>query len=200
MQSRATESKNKLGAGLYVLCRKIAKGPAAHQFLALVPELPHSLNGMTKVVAGIRCVILGAYETSGYLRAAAFADSDRSFFENRVNYASASDVQIDRLNLQVCSVSEDSFLEAVYRAFANYRSWEGSGRELRYPSGSWLLSKIWNQLQSSNFNSNSWAQSVIYWACADFAPGIVIRDFDGLDVGNDRLIPQSYFRPRDSRS
>jgi hypothetical protein len=29
-----------------------------------------------------------------------------------------------------------------------------------------------------------------------FAPGKVLRDFDGLDVGNDRLIPKEYFLPR----
>ena len=189
-----------VGPGLYVLCRKINDGPAAHQFLALIPEKKDTLSALTRTVAGIRCLIVGAYEASGFLRAAAFADSDTGFFRRRIADGEASEVQMDRLDLQICSVSEDSFLEAVHRAFANYRSWEGSNQELRYPSGKGLLSIIWNQLNPSNYNSNSWAQSMIYWACADFAPGIVIRDFNGLDVGNNRLIPQSYFRPRYSAS
>ena len=189
-----------LGPGLYVFCRKINDGPAAHQFLALIPENQNSLVAVTKEVAGVRCLILGAYDVSGFLRAAAFADSDRGFFERRILRGDASEVQMDRLNLQICAVSEDNFLEAVHRAYANYRSWEGSKQELRYPSGGNLFSIFWNQLNSSNYNSNSWAQSIIYWACADFAPGIVIRDFNGLDVGNNRLIPQCYFRPRYSAS
>lgn len=180
--------------GAYVFCRPIDDGPAAHQFVVLVPSSPTILKGWVKDVGGVICSVLGAYNHQGFLRARHFAESDVGFLKRKLQRSSDSEIQSSKIELQACLIgSEDPFLACICRAFARYRSYEGTTDEIRYPGGQNIFEVVWNQLSSSNFNSNSWAQSLVFWSEMVFVPGKCIRDFNGLDVGNDRIIPRKYF-------
>ncbi len=176
----------KLGA--YAFCRPISGGPAHHQFVVLVPAEPNSLTGFIKEIQGVRCAVLGAYNDNGFLRARLFAESDVGFLKRKLQQPSDTEVQSSKIDLQACLVgTEDPFLACICNAYARYRAFEGKKGEIPYPE------QIWKQLSPSEFNSNSWAQSLIFWSEMIFVPGKCIRDFHGLDVGNDRLIPRKYF-------
>lgn len=180
--------------GAYVFCRPINDGPAAHQFIVLVPSVPTTLSGWVKDVSGTKCSVLGAYNEQGYLRARLFAESDVSFLRRKLQEPSETAIQSSKIELQACLIgTEDPFLACICRAFARYRSYEGTKDEIPYPGGGNIFEVIKSQLSSSKFNSNSWAQSLVFWSEMVFVPGKCIRDFRGLDVGNDRLIPRRYF-------
>ena len=182
--------------GAYVLCRPINAGPAQHQFLVLVPSKPEALKGFTKSIGGQQICVMGAYNVAGFLRADLFAASDVNSLEVKMRAPTDKTVQSSKIELQACLIdTEDPFLECMARSYARYRSLEGSKSEIRYPVGKGLITSIAAQLSRKNYNSNSWAQSLLYWAQMVFVPGKSIRDFDGLDIGNSRVIPKRYFLP-----
>jgi hypothetical protein len=159
--------------GAYVFCRPVDGLVGQHQFLVLAPSNPTLLAGFTRPIAG----------------QALFAPSDVSFLTRKLATPGDPDVQTSRVELQICLPgSEDPFLQCITRCYTQYRTFEGSSGELRYPD-------ITEQLDGSRFNSNSWAQSLLYWSQRLFAPAKNTMDFNGLDIGNDRRIPQRYFFP-----
>jgi hypothetical protein len=175
--------------GAYVFCRPVAGLVGQHQFLVLVPSDPTTLGGYAKPIAGATLCVIGAYNIAGYLRASMFAPSDVSFLTRKLTDPADPEIQSSKVELQSCLVgSEDPFLQCISRCYSKYRTFEGTRGELTYPS-------ITGQLRNSRYNSNSWAQSLLFWAQMMFVPGKNTMDFDGLDIGNSRLIPKSYFFP-----
>jgi hypothetical protein len=175
--------------GAYVFCRPVDGLVGQHQFLVLAPSNPTLLAGFTRPIAGQALCVIGAYNIAGYLRASLFAPSDVSFLTRKLATPGDPDVQTSKVELQICLPgSEDPFLQCITRCYTQYRTFEGSSGELRYPD-------ITEQLDGSRFNSNSWAQSLLYWSQRLFAPAKNTMDFNGLDIGNDRRIPQRYFFP-----
>ncbi|MDM0113906.1 hypothetical protein QTI66_17245 [Variovorax sp. J22R133] len=175
--------------GAYVFCRPIDGPVGQHQFLVLAPGDPTALSGYTKPIGGEALCVVGAYNIAGHLRASLFAPSDVGFLTRKLATPGDPAIQTSKVELQACLVgSEDPFLQCITRCYSKYRTLEGTPGEIRYPS-------ITEQLDSNNFNSNSWAQSILFWAQMMFVPGKNTMDFNGLDIGNDRRIPKSYFFP-----
>lgn len=180
--------------GAYAFCRKIDKAlVGAHQFVVLVPEKSTTLNGLAQEIAGVRCAVIGAYAIGGYLRARPSAPSDVAALARKLKAPQDAEIQMSRVEVQACLISEDSFLEYVYRAYTCYRTFEGTKKEIAYPAGKTTWETVKKQLSPSSYNSNSWAQSLLHWAGMMFVPGEFVRDFNGLDLANDRLIPKEYF-------
>ena len=103
-----------------------------------------------------------------------FAESDLQFLKTRMARGDASDVQMDEVKLGIClAVSQDLLLEHTYRAFINYRTHEGCAAELKYPS-------LVEQLRSTRFNSNSWAQSIVFWSTLAIAPAHALKGVSGV--------------------
>lgn len=178
--------------GAYVLSRPIDNPlglSVQHQFVVLVPADPGRFAAELKDVGGTRCSVLGAYNVDGFLRAERFAASDMSYLGSKISAKGDSRIQLSKIEPQVCLVgTEDPFLACFCKAFDRYKSFQGkSGIELRYPTG------VSQHLSPYEFNSNSWAQSLIFWPTVIFSPAKYIRNFNGLDVGNSRLIARKYF-------
>ena len=178
--------------GAYVLCREIASPilNPKHQFIALVPSKLELLSAESQVYGGTRVVVLGAYNIEGRLRARRNAESDTRSFESHLNSPQDRTVTIDRIKLQACTIDgDDFFLQEIYKRFLFFQMWEGNKGEILYPDD------VFDQLKSSRFNSNSWAQSLIHWTSRKAILTLVTKNFPGLDVGHDRLIPEHYFSP-----
>lgn len=171
-----------LHPGVYVIGRKVGgAGFATHQYVVLVPS-KSSVLGSAKALGPMHYVILGAYSVNGYLRAAQFAESDHNHFRS-IKHVEGSGVQ--SANFVVCWISSDIPVQRIFMAYEKFRKHEGLPGEIRYPEGPT------DHLFETRFNSNSWAQSCIKWA----AGNLVMREnnLPGLDIGNDRVIPEKYF-------
>jgi hypothetical protein len=182
--------------GAYVFCRTIEAGIIGsllrprHQFVVLIPQKKDTLSGIASDVAGQRCLVLGAYNIDGFLRAEKGAPSDSNWFAQSARGEGNGQVQFDSVKIQACLLNGiDQFIDTAFKCFQTYRSYSGKRSEIRYPVS------LLNQVESSWYNSNSWAQSLIWWTSSLIAPSLVVRDFEGSDVGHDRIIPKAYFIP-----
>lgn len=180
-----------MNPGIYLAGRSLqATDKANHQFIILVPTNASTLGSHARFYNSVRYVLIGAYSVragqDSFLRASMFASSDDAQLKRSIDTGRKLGAQLNLAEVQMCLIDPDQAIQEVYRCFTQYKSFEGKGDELRYPS-------LMEQFDSSKFNSNSWANSCIFWGCSRFG----VRknsDFSGIDIGNDRLIPKKYFR------
>lgn len=168
--------------GVYVAGKPIAEahGIATHQFIVLVPEKDTALANAGIEVDGNRAIVLSAFNIGGYLRARKNDGGD-------VRMLQTGQAEVHEVRYGMCYVSPEQPITQVIQCYEHYRAQEGRGSEIPYPSN------LAAQFDSSRFNSNSWAQSCIFWSLAlDGAE--TKNDFGGIDLGRDRLIPRRYFR------
>lgn len=168
--------------GVYVAGRPISSsgGLATHQFVVVVPDKEAALASAGIEYNGGRAIVLSAFNISGFLRARANDPGD-------VRMLQSGQAEVHNVRYGMCYVSPAQPIAQVIACYEHYRAQEGRGAEIPYPAD------LGDQFDSSRFNSNSWAQSCIFWALALDAAE-VRNDFDGIDVGRDRLIPRRFFR------
>ncbi len=91
-----------------------------------------------------------------------FAQNKRKkvfIFGNDGDFETDKYIQSDKLRIPACLVNgEDSYLAHAYKCYLRYRSFEGSSDEIKYPED------LLEQLNPRRFNSNSWAQSFLFWS------------------------------------
>ena len=175
--------------GIYLAGRSLAfKGianKANHQFLVVVPSKATTLAGYTRLHKGVRYLLLGAYSVNNYLRAAMCAQSDDISFKSSINSDGKNGAQLNFAEVQMCLIDPDLAITEIFKSFTRYKSFEGKSDEIEYPTFA-------QQFDSSKFNSNSWANSCLFWGSLRFGTQNN-SDFSGIDIGDDRLIPKRYF-------
>ena len=173
-----------LAPGIYVAARSLQmSGPAslgAHQFVIGIPLGICTAN--TQNLSGHEVVVIGAYNQSGRLQPALNAASDAGALRNYLSGSGSLDIA--RVNYSAIN----SGISSLINGYQKYVAYERT-HPISYPSSGGVT--ITGCDTSTTYNSNSWAQSLVIHR---LGPGLVRRDFAGIDICHGNTIPLAYFR------